>query len=111
MNKKPVFVFGSIIGVQLISAAAVALFAFYRYPSNHWGVDVRWAYLIGGIGVALSAFLLSRRECRMIGIVGMLISLVFCMLIFSTDRFNILVQYERWIARGMPASPFSAERK
>jgi uncharacterized membrane protein len=108
MTRKPdILLIGVLLG-QLACVAAVTFLAYSRHPSNHWGADVRWTYILGVVGVAYGFFLLVKAEHKTHSVVAIAASLVFVGLIYSADKFNVLVQYERWVQRGMPPSPFAA---
>ena len=70
-----------------------------KYPHNHGG-GPRLYIVLGVIALVLNVcyMLLSRRlaPIRMIAI-GLL-----AILLYACDRFNILVEYERWGERGLP---------
>jgi len=101
---------GIVLG-ELVCVVVLTCLAYNRYPNNHWGADVRWASLLGLIGVAYGLFLLARAGQKTHAFAAIGASLVFVGLICSADRFNVLVQYERWVHRGMPPSPFAASTR
>ena len=111
MARKPDLLLTGVLFGQLACVVVVTFLAYSRHPNNHWGADVRWAYLLGVIGVAYGLFLLVKAQQTTHAIVAIAASLVFVGLIYSADKFNVLVQYERWVQRGMPPSPFAASTK
>lgn len=108
--KSDLLLIGVLLG-QLACVVVVTFLAYNRHPNNHWGADVRWAYLMGVIGVAYGLFHLVKVEQKTHAAVAIAASLVFVGLIYSADKFNVLVQYERWVQRGMPPSPFADSTK
>jgi len=70
---------------------------------NHWGYDIRQLYGLA-LGSVLVAVLWLWRERRVafvwIGTVAAAILLATT--IFCFDHFNVLVEYNLWLGRGMP---------
>lgn len=70
-----------------------------KYPSNHGGSAFDYAET-GFVALLVNVVYMfcSRRlaVCRILAIA------FFFVLLYVCDRFNVLVQYEEWIARGMP---------
>lgn len=111
MAREPDLLLIEVLLGQLACVVVVTFLAYSRHPNNHWGADVRWAYLLGVIGAAHGLFLLVKAEDKTHAVIAIAASLVFVGLIYSADKFNVLVQYERWVERGMPLSPFAASTR
>lgn len=79
----------------------LALRIFENYPSNHTGFQPYWlwAVVIGTSG-AIAAPHYVRRNIGWV-ILGIWGALFLSLIVM--DRFNILVQYDVWGSRGMPA--------
>lgn len=108
MVKRTDFLLAGVLLAEVACVGLAALLAYTRHPSNHWGADIRWAYILGVVGLIYGIFLLAKAERKGSAILAIAASLVFSGVIYSTDKFNVLVQYERWVQRGMPPSPFAA---
>ena len=88
----------------LLSAVVLAGVAFYLHghDSNHTGHE---PLLLLGIFVptlALGTAAFRRRRFRWGALLACLLGGVGIVVLFYLDRFNILVQYDRWLERGMP---------
>ena len=98
-------------------ASAVGLFAFAlnamtgglliwcvcRLP-NHWGLDTR-KFAVPAAATAVWAVMELfwwRRRGRWLGVLVLVSAVALAGLVFVTDYYNLLVGYERWLARGMP---------
>lgn len=70
-----------------------------RYPSNHGeGTGVYWCGLL--FVTALNLF--EMKSGKDISWLRILLIFSFGLILIVCDQFNILVEYETWIARGMP---------
>ena len=69
------------------------------YPNNHWGFDARRGIIFCLINLAACVGILKRNRLT---IALALCSLVLLVGLLLVDHFNILVEYNRWITRGMP---------
>jgi len=102
VNKPPS---GEIVVVtgQIACAAFLALSVVSRLPDNHTGWEVRWLNLVWIIGLG---YLLTRKRWGAITWRWALAScLAVAVVLIATDQFNVLIQYDRWVRRGMPDSP------
>ncbi len=70
----------------------------FRYPCNHGAGFYCYLYLACGLVVASFAYGFGLKESK----VGIVLSLLCLMLIICSDWFNIYVDYNTWIRRGMP---------
>lgn len=93
-----------IINMFLLSSiGGVALYRMMKYyPDNHWGLDIRWGYLFALAGVVLSIIGICRRKKFFHPIMLIITSFILFALILFFDYFNILLEYEVWLHRGMP---------
>jgi len=69
--------------------------------SNHWGFDTRWLWL-GCLPSLLVVALLLRSQYRRRVLIPLCAALLLAIVVAVFDHFNILVEYESWLARGMP---------
>lgn len=87
----------------------------YNYRSltaaNHTGLDIRfWATLSFIFGTAI--LLTSMLKPNLIGKTDKLTIAIFIVAVltsinvFAFDYFNVFVEYETWLKRGMPDKPF-----
>jgi hypothetical protein len=93
---------GCLTVVPLLAIGAVlAREAVVRYPVNHVGFDIRgtWAVCLIAPLVALRWRLRPWMVALIVVVSGLL-----ALEVFVFDHFNVLVQYERWCDRGMPAA-------
>lgn len=105
---KVVIVIGNLL---ILGANCVAIFGVCERivtdPCNHMGFDPCWlcpvyiaAILAGAVQVCLRRKFSGLPACLLIiGTLGLAGGV-------AIDRFNILVQYDVWVARGMPPRPF-----
>jgi len=91
--------------IECITFGALAIAVLHRAPSNHIGFDPRWlgiaaapAIIVIGMGVWRRARVAPVLAC-------MLMTLIFVVALVLVDQLNLLVQYDEWLRRGMPASP------
>jgi hypothetical protein len=101
--------FGFLMVTWLFTAAANATSAVLTVlaaacaPSNHVSLDIRWSLVLVVIATGWTAFmwLLERRLSRTVmALVVSAVLLAGIVLVF--DRFNVLVEYDTWVQRGMP---------
>ncbi len=75
-----------------------------RIPCNHVGYDIRDLYLpcimLGLWGVAGLVLL---KLWKASSIAAISAACILAAQVFIFDRFNLLVEYEEWLSRGMPA--------
>jgi hypothetical protein len=84
----------SLLAVLLIAEAI------RRAPVNHVGYEVCWLYAIPLLHLLL--FGSEKFRKRASNPSKLIPSAVLVVTLWSLDHFNILVQYDRWIRRGMP---------
>ena len=89
---------------SLLSAAVLAGIVSYLHghDSNHTGHE---PWLLLGIFIPTLAFGIAafRRRCsRWAAALACLLGVAGIAVLFYLDRFNVLVQYDRWLERGMP---------
>lgn len=76
-----------------------------RYPENHVGWNVLWS--LGPFGLlALLALLQWNWNGSHLAVWMLGFALLSCLLVLAFYYGNILVPYEVWLKRGMPARPF-----
>jgi hypothetical protein len=90
----------------LLSIAGVALYRMIDYypEGNHVSYDIRWGYLFAFAGVVFAIIGICRRKKLFVPVMLIITSIALVALIFILDYFNILLEYEVWIHRGMPDS-------
>lgn len=91
--------------IECIATVTLATAVALRGSSNHIGFDPRWlgiivlpAIIVVGIGVW-------RRSGAAPVLACTLATLLFVVALILVDQLNLLVQYDEWLRRGMPASP------
>jgi O-antigen ligase len=87
--------FGALLNLLL---AAWAL----TNTSGHTGMDPRWFLLGFAPLVAVGAYACTKAALRRAGCTVLLVGLLGVALLGWLDHANRLVQYERWLERGMP---------
>jgi hypothetical protein len=93
------------LGAALQLAATVltvGALLFHAMRTNHVGYEIRWLFImaicIGLYGVSGLLSASNRRwGCALCIAAFMLVALLFCL-----DHYNLLVEYEVWVQRGMP---------
>ena len=72
-------------------------------PCNHWSYDIRhlWPLPLASLLWAGLARLFGTVPRRLMFLVGVC-SIVFGICLFVLDCFNVLIEYEEWMQRGMP---------
>ena len=98
-------------------ASAVGLFAFllngvtgalliWRAArlGNHWGLDTRKFWVPAAVTAAwgLMELLWWRRRGRWLPVLVLVSAAALAVLVFVMDYYNLLVEYEVWLKRGMP---------
>ena len=72
--------------------------------SNHVGVDIRWGWGLSAMALAwCAAGLRFRPAPRWTITVVVIAAMVFAAGLFIIDRYNVMMDYNVWIRRGMPA--------
>ena len=100
-------VLGIVAVVTECIVVSAVVFRILTDPCNHIGLDPRWLWGLYALPI-LFGLCLCLRERRISSLAAALIAAGALGLIFgiAVDQFNILVEYETWIDRGMPARPF-----
>ena len=83
----------------LIGIVARAAF----YEANQVGYDIRYGYILSILGAIIIAFSLPDKASKKRNILLASLVILTAVLIFVFDQNNIIVEYEEWIRRGMPA--------
>lgn len=71
-------------------------------PTNHWGFDIRFLYIVPALSLCYIFYLIIFGIFDKKYIITLFASLVFMLTIYIFDNWNLLVEYEVWIKRGMP---------
>lgn len=71
-----------------------------RYPSNHGGGTVIYGW---GLLFVTALNLFEMKSGKNISWLRILLMLSFGLILIACNQFNILVEYETWIARDMPS--------
>lgn len=74
---------------------------FEYYPTNHWGFDSRSFIIIPVLTSALVIFW-KRKLPTWAFVLVLIFSVLGIGFLITIDYGNVLVEYSRWIARGMP---------
>jgi hypothetical protein len=75
------------------------------FPENHWGMDNRVLVPFFAIQCALAVLLL-RRLPKALSLSLLLVSALSVAASSTLVSSNVLLPYELWLKRGMPARPF-----
>ena len=103
-------IFKIVLWSVFLLAAAVMAFLIRESivrESNNIGVDP-WLCLPLFIIAAFCGLVatVAQLPLRGISVACIIVGIVGVGLLFSLDHFNILIEYERWINKGMPDKPF-----
>lgn len=71
-----------------------------KYPSNHGGGVGQYGWCLLFVGVLNSIEMIRNRKISWLR-VGLIFG--FGLVLIACDSFNVLIGYETWIERGMPA--------
>lgn len=89
--------------ITFLLAVAVVMEIIMSYPVNHGGDPrVFWPWCVAAFCTALLACTVGKVKRRW-GCVLILSVLVLAALIWAADHYNLMLGYERWCKRGMPA--------
>ena len=90
----------------LYPLACVALFLWYIHwkKGTNYGVDFYDNIYLLGFFAAIAAYQLERRG-QSFFMAALVVNVVVAIFFIAADRFNIMLDYEKWIGRGMPG-PF-----
>ena len=71
---------------------------------NHWAVDTRKFWACAAVTAAWGVMELFwwRRRGRWLGVLVLVSAVALAGLVFVMDYYNLLVEYELWLQRGMP---------
>ena len=99
----------ALLAVTFASFVTVLGVVWHYYPNNHWGVDLLWPAAGGGLilAYALCRLLVSRSRSRVLGWLCSVATILLALSI-AADVFNVLVNYDKWLRRGMP-KPWSLQ--
>ena len=95
-------------GALLALDTAIWMYLSFRivsFPENHWGIDTRLLVLFFAVQCVL-ALLLARRLPKTLRIALVLVSALSVAVSVTLISANVLLPYELWLKRGMPARPF-----
>lgn len=88
----------------LLSASAFAAIRLLTSSANHWGFDCRWLWIACVVGVIWCGIGVVMKQARTSAVIALgLSALVVAAGVFVVDHCNLLVEYEEWLQRGMPA--------
>ncbi len=76
-----------------------------RSPVNHVGYPPRTLCAVGIVGMMAAFVALYLRAQRCLALVCIAVSLILVVAVLAVDHWNVLVQYDEWLKRGMPESP------
>src|SRR5690349_15575027 len=92
-------------GLSLILFWSLVAVRLVMYPENHTGVSVLWAIPLALVAMLAGGLWLAAHR-RRAGTVLLALGLLTTVGAVLLDRFDILVEYEEWLERGMPERPF-----
>lgn len=89
--------------IMLLTLIGISMLKMWRsYPDNHWGVDIRYGFILCVIDLILCVIGLYVYGTNKWMVIGISIGILAGIFLFITDYFNVLVEYELWLKRGMP---------
>lgn len=93
-------------GVCAFPVGCVLLMLLYLHgnSSNHTGLEFLLALWPLGLALLLAAGLLCFTKMKL-AIAAVALNIIAILFFLAIDHYNIMVQYDRWLKRGMPA-PF-----
>jgi hypothetical protein len=74
-------------------------------PNNHIGWSPLWMLPLAAAAAAFSLLVWSRTKDR-VAVATVVVAAASMLGLYLLDHFAVLMAYESWIARGMPAPPF-----
>jgi len=93
----------ALAGLLLGAAGFLIVQAMLRPSCNHWGLEIRWLWPACAAAAGWSAIVMALRRRPGGPTLALLAVAAACAAtVFVLDYFNVLVEYEAWIARGMP---------
>ena len=98
------------VAARALIALDAAIWAYLGYriasfPENHWGLDNRLLVPFFAVQCAL-AVVFVRRVPRSLALALLLVSALSAAGAATLISANVLLPYELWLKRGMPARPF-----
>ena len=93
------------VGHLFLLLASGAILAWRISTSeNHWAIDCRWLWVLSGAAIGWCGIgVMSRRAPKSLPVCMLVGAVLLAGLVFLADHYNLLVEYERWVGRGMPA--------
>ncbi len=104
---KIIFIVGQVFFLVLLNFHALHS----KYSANQTGLDVLF-FGMAFLAFGLSILIITKFIPKLIGTTDKLILIIFALSIITSlnfylyDYFNIMVEYERWLNKGMPLKPF-----
>ncbi len=101
----------SMIGLSSTTLVCLGRYI-YRNKTNHTGMDPWLAIpiFIASLLIGLMAFRADGKS-RKLPILLLLLGVVGIAALFAVDHFNIMLEYNKWLKRGMPEKPFWASNQ
>jgi len=100
--------FGSgLVTVQVAAALGVLFRIVVAYPQNYWPLDIRWGWIVSVVALVVAAVGIKRQvNPKLCFLICGVLAIVGAVAVLFLDQLNILVETQRWVARGRP--PFGA---
>jgi hypothetical protein len=105
MTRPIALIFGLGCGLGLVIFWCLVALRIAIDPGNHISVSVLWAIPLGLVAM-LAGVLWRAAQSRRAGMALLVLGLLTVLGVVLLDRLDILVEYESWLKRGMPARPF-----
>jgi phosphatidylserine synthase len=91
------------LAAVLVLAGYVILRRVLTDERNHWAADIRVLVVPSIMLLSMSVFgFVSRKTLRIPAVLFGVLAILITALVFVLDHWNVLVQYEAWLDRGMP---------
>ena len=97
----------SLIGLIIFPLACVFLILLYIIlnGTNHTGLEFLSVLAPRSLTLVASAFILAPNRHNKLALAACACNIIAVVFFFAVAKFDIMVQYDRWLERGMPA-PF-----
>jgi hypothetical protein len=85
---------------QLLLIFALLSFALFISKENHSSINFHATYYL--LIFSLINYLLNRKQLLKLTVLNLCLTFFLCALILTLEKFNIMMNYDVWIDKGMP---------
>lgn len=96
----------SLIGLIVFPLLCIGLMVLYiilQKGCNHCGVELMLTLVPLSIAALVAIMAVASQEKKRAARIALTLNILAIIFFISIDRFNVMVQYDRWLERGMPA--------